>query len=165
MKEKWRKIGSPQGKKQKDFVYKFFKPLKYTNLNSDYNFHLNNNSDFTVEIQDIGIFPNAYFAIQYFKCPNNLEYIEKLKKGILCETPLTKDWEEKKVQYMYEILKLKFNQHPNLKNKLLNTGLRPLVKVSLDSFWGNGFNGQGKNIHGKILDKLRKEFLDNVSIE
>jgi len=163
MKEKWRTLGSPQGKKQKDFIYKFFKPLRYSNHTSDYNFDLNNNSDYPVEILNVGTFPNAYFALQYFKCPTNIEYIEKLKKGILCEVPTAKDWEEKKIQYMYEVLKLKFNQHPNIKNKLLNTGLRPLIKVSLDTFWGDGMNGQGKNTHGKILYKLRKEFLDSIS--
>ena len=71
-------------------------------------------------------------------------------------------WNENKVYYMYRVLELKFRQNPMLIDFLLNTGLRPLVKVSSNSFWGDGSSDDrkivGKNFHGKILCRLRNIF-------
>lgn len=163
MKEKWRKLGSPQGKRQKDFVYRFFKPLKFNKTeNNSFTTGLTNLSNHTVNIPDLGVFPNAHLAFQAYRDINNKEYINNLIKGFFIPEHIqehNRDWEENKIDYMYNVLKYKFSQHQDLRTNLINTGLRPLVKISQDSFWGDGYNGQGKNIHGKLLNKLRSEFL------
>lgn len=159
MKEKWRKIGSPQGKKQKDFVYKYFKHLKYTDNNFNDNINcFSNNSKHSVKTE-LGTFPTAYFAYQAYKRANDIEYLKKLQKGIYCDVDREKDWERNRTKFMYNVLKNKFTQHPEIKEMLLITGLRPLIKISQDNFWGNGLYGHGKNIHGKLLEKIRLEFL------
>jgi predicted NAD-dependent protein-ADP-ribosyltransferase YbiA (DUF1768 family)/protein-tyrosine phosphatase len=160
MKEKWRKIGSPQGKKQKDFVYKFFKYLKY----KDINFNaitdcFSNHSNYKVKTE-LGTFPTAYFAYQAYKDKENIEYLEKMQSGINTVADKPKDWERYRVEYMYSVLKNKFIQNVEIKEILLNTGMRPLVKISEDSFWADGGNGRGKNIHGKLLERIRYEFFE-----
>jgi len=165
MREKWRKLGSPQGKRQKDFVLKFFRSLRYDNrlILHGYAQGMSNHSPHSVDIPEVGLFPTAHHALQSFRSPSNSEYIEKLKQGIYdpsCIDHQKREWETHKVQHMYRILNLKFTQHANLRKNLINTGLRPLIKVSKDSFWGDGGNGQGKNMHGRILAQLRTKFLD-----
>jgi predicted NAD-dependent protein-ADP-ribosyltransferase YbiA (DUF1768 family) len=159
MKEKWRKIGSPQSKRQKDFVHRFFRSLKYTSSYNDINFPFSNNSDHQVTIPEVGTFPNAYFAYQYYKSPDDSRYTENLKNRISNNSDIIDEWEDRKINYMYNILKLKFTQHIELKNMLLNSGLRPLCKISIDKFWGDGFDGTGLNHHGKLLQKIRREML------
>ena len=162
MRDKWRKIGSPQGKKQKDFVYRFFRPLKFNNTdNRNFCVGISNLSEHKVTIPNVGAFPNAHLAFQAYRDINNKDYIDALIKGNLSQNNIqhNRDWEENKIEYMYQVLKYKFSQHEQLRNILVNSGLRPFVKISQDSFWADGGNGQGKNIHGKLLNKLRAEFL------
>lgn len=163
MRDKWRKLGSPQGVRQKDFVHRFFRPLRFSKPEiGGYTIGMHNLSDYTVTIPNVGQFSNAQLAFQYFREPNNKEYVENLLKGKYCQELLTehnRDWEENKINYMYKILEYKFTQHNVLRENLINTGLRPFVKLSHDAFWGDGGNGQGKNIQGKLLNKLRVKFL------
>jgi len=162
MRDKWRKLGSPQGKRQKEFVHKFFRELKYTFPETDYfSIGFDNSSAHPVTIPNIGTFPNAQLAFQSFRKYNNPEYIKKLLQGQFCPEYVIKsdDWEENKLTYMYTVLEYKFRQHNIIRENLMNTGLRPLIRVSTDPYWGNGPNGQGKNWHGKILAKLRTNFL------
>lgn len=161
MREKWRQLGSPQSKHQKDFVLRFFKPLKYGKmLHTNHSIGFDNNSPHTVSISNLGKFPNAYFAFQAFREPDNKEYVKNLENGkeVVCEKQ-SSDWEQNKRKYMMMILEAKFREHSHLRNALTATGLRTLVKSSHDSYWGSGGNGQGHNIHGKILSILREKFL------
>lgn len=68
---------------------------------------------------------------------------------------LRPDWEKVKVGIMEEINRSKFTQHPELKQKLLDTGDRFLMEGVRDNFWGGT-----RNELGKILMKIRKEFRD-----
>lgn len=77
---------------------------------------------------------------------------------------LRKDWEEVKDNIMYEILKQKFTQNPELKDKLLSTGDAELIEGNLwhDNYWGDCSCPKckcitGKNQLGKTLMKLREE--------
>ncbi len=68
------------------------------------------------------------------------------------------DWDAKKVKVMEEICRLKLEQHPYVKRKLLQTGDRPMVEDSpVDSFWGWGPDKKGRNELGKVWMKLREE--------
>ncbi|MHC5541517.1 NADAR family protein [Singulisphaera rosea] len=72
--------------------------------------------------------------------------------------PLRKDWESAKVSIMYEALKAKFTQHPELRETLLGTGDATLVEhTTNDDYWGDGGDGRGKNMLGILLMRLREE--------
>ena len=71
---------------------------------------------------------------------------------------LRKDWESVKLGIMEEIVRNKFSQNPELKQKLIDTGDRLLIEGNdwRDTFWGI-CNGKGQNHLGKILMKIREE--------
>lgn len=72
--------------------------------------------------------------------------------------PLRKDWEEVKDDVMYQAIKYKFEKYPKLQELLLSTGDREIIENSpIDSYWGCGADGLGKNMLGKLLMKLRTE--------
>ncbi len=65
---------------------------------------------------------------------------------------------------MYQGVKYKFTQNENLKKELLATeGSELIEKTRSDSFWGDAPDGSGKNMLGKVLMRLRKEFKDEKS--
>lgn len=70
---------------------------------------------------------------------------------------LRPDWNEVKVNIMYNIVRNKFKQNPELAQKLKNIS-GPITEENTwnDTFWGV-CNGRGKNILGKILTKIRSE--------
>ena len=63
---------------------------------------------------------------------------------------------------MTNIINLKYTQNNNIKNNLLNIGIRPIIYSSIkDDFWGIDKNGDGKNYLGAILTKIKNELLIN----
>ena len=87
------------------------------------------------------------------------------ENGSLFKIKLRADWEEVKDQIMYQIVKAKFEQNPNLKEKLINTGSAELIEGTTwhDNYWGNCTcekckNIEGQNHLGKILMQVRNEF-------
>jgi hypothetical protein len=72
--------------------------------------------------------------------------------------PLRPDWENVKLQEMYNVVHAKFTQNEELQQKLLDTGDAELIEGNVwkDSFWGV-YNGKGENHLGKILMKVRAE--------
>lgn len=63
---------------------------------------------------------------------------------------------------MYGLVKAKFEQHPELAEKLLAIEGNIIEKTPKDSFWGMVWNEktnryEGKNYLGKILDRVKKE--------
>ena len=73
---------------------------------------------------------------------------------------LRSDWEEVKVGLMYEIVKAKFEQNPDLAQRLIATGDKKLIEGNTwgDTFWGiNIKTGAGENHLGKILMRIREE--------
>ncbi|KAH9932389.1 uncharacterized protein B0H18DRAFT_987921 [Fomitopsis serialis] len=66
------------------------------------------------------------------------------------------DWFDVNISVMDAILEAKFTQHPELREMLLGTGESSLIEDSpVDSFWGWGRDGQGRNELGKALMRLR----------
>jgi N-glycosidase YbiA len=91
--------------------------------------------------------------IRNLKSPN-----EAAREGRRRDLPLRKDWESAKDNIMFEALRAKFQQHPDLKKILLETGDATLVEhTENDSYWGDGGNGKGKNMLGRLLMKVREE--------
>lgn len=71
-----------------------------------------------------------------------------------------KDWAEVKESIMEELLRLKLEQNPYVKKKLLETKDYLIVEDSpKDNFWGWGKDRQGNNNLGKLWMKLRDELL------
>ena len=58
---------------------------------------------------------------------------------------------------MEEVLYLKFKQHPDLRNLLMNTGAADIIYAEAsDPYWGEGPVGQGQNELGKAIVRVRE---------
>jgi ribA/ribD-fused uncharacterized protein len=70
--------------------------------------------------------------------------------------PLRPDWEAVKAAVMREAVLAKFSQHPDLRRALLWTGEATLVEhTRRDAVWGDGGDGRGRNLLGRILMDAR----------
>lgn len=83
------------------------------------------------------------------------------------QRPLRPDWEQVKEDVMRTALRAKFDQHAELRLRLLATGDAPLVEhTANDSYWGDGGDGSGRNRLGALLmevrDELRGETADST---
>ncbi len=73
---------------------------------------------------------------------------------------LRSDWEQVKLGIMEEVVRAKFQQNPDLREKLIATGNATLVEGNYwhDTFWGvDSKTGEGENHLGQILMKVRAE--------
>lgn len=139
MRDKWRKIGSPQTYLQKKFVQKFFEPLKvyHTHKNSIL-LGFSNLSSHPIELENIGKFDNCELAIKYYINTNGNINIEELNN----------------------IFDKKIYQNKNIQRNLLNTGLRPIIYIYTKNNLEDKFD---KNIMGKILTNIRKKLYENYT--
>ncbi len=82
------------------------------------------------------------------------DIIDKYKSKVT----IIRGWDAKiKCKIMLKVLRAKFGQNEHLKKLLLDTGNRTLIESSpRDSYWGR-YNGNGINMLGKLLMKVRKE--------
>lgn len=69
------------------------------------------------------------------------------------------DWDSVRVVKMRLGLRAKFEQNPELKQKLLDTGSDHLEETNQwgDAYWGVS-SGKGKNVLGELLMELRDSF-------
>jgi ribA/ribD-fused uncharacterized protein len=82
-----------------------------------------------------------------------------LAKRVAYSVPCDPDWDTRKVEVMRRVLRCKF-ACPTLKALLLGTGKRTLVEhTKNDKFWGDGGDGSGQNMLGKMLMELREELM------
>lgn len=88
----------------------------------------------------------------------------RLKDGTFIKIDLRPDWEEVKDQIMYEVVKAKFEQNSELREKLLATEDAELIEGTTwhDNYWGNCtcprcVNKMGRNQLGKNLMRVREE--------
>jgi ribA/ribD-fused uncharacterized protein len=72
--------------------------------------------------------------------------------------PLRPDWESVKDAIMRQVVRAKFGQHAELREILLRTGDAQIVEhTEKDAYWGDGGDGSGKNMLGRILMEVRDE--------
>lgn len=166
MREKWRKIGSPQTYQQKKFIYLLCKPVIFFRAyKTGKTAGFSNFTCFPVHIEGFGTFPSSEAAIQAYKNPSDEEYVKKQENA---RTPViskrlgnkifSEDWENNKEKLMVNILRCKFDQNPYIKEVLLNTYLSPIVyDIKRDDVWGVGM-GDGQNLLGKALCKIKTEY-------
>lgn len=69
---------------------------------------------------------------------------------------LRSDWDRIRVRVMFDLVLLKFEQHPDLAVKLIATGDKLLEEGNHwnDKFWGT-VDGEGRNVLGNILMSVR----------
>ncbi len=71
---------------------------------------------------------------------------------------LRSDWEQKKLEVMWQGVVKKFLTHTDIQTILLNTGEELLIENSdRDYFWGCGQDKTGENQLGKMLMRVRQE--------
>jgi len=71
---------------------------------------------------------------------------------------LREDWEQVKDDVMRDVVRAKFTQHTHILSILLGTGDALIVEhTANDSYWGDGGDGHGKNMLGKIIMQVRDE--------
>ncbi|WP_448550067.1 GTP cyclohydrolase II [Thalassotalea fusca] len=73
------------------------------------------------------------------------------------------DWKDIRYDRMFEIVKAKFEQHKTLAYYLVSTKDCVIKEHShKDSYWGDGGDGNGQNMLGKILMTIRESLLQTV---
>lgn len=106
-----------------------------------------------------------YFQAQKF---DDEDYRQKIRKtaspmiaarlGRSRKQKLRRDWEAVKIDVMRKAVEAKFTQHEELRTLLLSTEESKLVEhTENDDFWGDGGDGRGKNMLGRILMQLREK--------
>ena len=109
---------------------------------------------------------HAYQASHFFEAaPRLVEDIftaksahEAFKIARANTNKIPKDWDERKILVMEDIVRHKLEQNPYILHKLLQTGNREIVEDSpKDSFWGWGPDRKGRNELGRIWMELRTE--------
>lgn len=104
-----------------------------------------------------------YFQAQKFVGTEHEDAIRRAKTPKLAanlgrsrEHPLRPDWEQVKDAVMEDAVRAKFAQHADLRRILLETGDALIVEHRAgDSYWGDGPDGSGRNMLGRILMKVR----------
>ncbi|OOE64886.1 hypothetical protein BZG20_13760 [Salinivibrio sp. IB868] len=107
-----------------------------------------------------------YYQAQKFQSKKHREQIRcaaspMLAKSIahqLLEQFGRTDWVKVRDSFMLTALRTKFSQHPDLADKLRNTGARLLVELTKnDEYWGDPGDGSGQNRLGQLLMQVRAE--------
>lgn len=155
MRDKWRKIGSPQTYYQKKFVYKMFQAFNFNKIYKPLaqQKHCNYLS-YTVEVPEYKIFENIMDAF------NELYelYKENDKHAVFTKIKICKN--NVKDAIMEYLICLKIEQHEIIRINLLNTYLRPIIAtIENDEYWGVGKIGDGDNKYGKIMTNIKYKYL------
>ena len=175
MRDRWRIIGSPQTYAQKEFIRQLFYPIYYNTYGNVEYKYLSTFSKHSVHLGGFGngelsfLFPTAEAGYQAYKNPTDLDYVlkqvnsssPKVSKELGKVVELRNDWENIKEGIMKNVIKAKFNQHPDIRELLMCTGLRIIIKCSKrTSFW----NTSKENRMGKLLMEVRKEISNRFEI-
>jgi ribA/ribD-fused uncharacterized protein len=132
-------------------------------------FPLDNFAPFGLTMDD-EYFQTSEHAFQYLKfVDTNKEVAESIKKSFSPnnarsiahenKTSRLANWSDIKYEKMEEVLKLKVEQNPIVKECLLNTKDYLIAECCIDedTDWGVDNNNQGENHLGKIWMKIRDE--------
>lgn len=70
--------------------------------------------------------------------------------------PIVEDFDEKRASIMRQAIRYQYHQNPMLMRWLKETGKATLIEEApWDDYFGTGRNGDGKNVHGKLLMEFR----------
>jgi len=127
----------------------------------------NNFSAHAIEF-DGRLYPTSEHAYQAAKCtdPQGREAIRNARSPLqakmlangLYRAARDPDWGSKKVAVLEEILRAKVAQHPEAQEALRKSGNEDIIEDSPeDYFWGEGADGSGQNMLGRLWMKIRSE--------
>jgi N-glycosidase YbiA len=124
---------------------------------------------------DKQIWPTSehYFQAQKFENAAYRQQIRKANSPIIAarlgrdrRQKLRRNWESVKVGVMRTAVLAKFEQHEDLRALLLSTGDAKLVEhTANDDYWGDGGDGSGKNMLGRILMQVRDSLRQAQAVE
>lgn len=98
-------------------------------------------------------FAGTKFETAVRKCDSAKEAAEMGRERSL---PLRSDWLQVRDDVMREAVYAKFSQNEDCKKTLLSTGDAELIEhTTNDSYWGDGGDGSGQNMLGRILMETR----------
>ena len=111
-----------------------------------------------------------YFEAQKFVGTPHADQIRQVKTpkdaakmGREWSRPLPSDWEQIKDDIMRKAVLRKFENHADIREKLLSTGDELIVENAPgDYYWGCGADGSGKNMLGQILVEVREIVRDRI---
>lgn len=126
-------------------------------------FFLSNFYESSVEYDGI-TYQNSEAAFQSAKLTDKIERLKfadlspSAAKKMGRHVNLRSDWEQVKIGIMHDIVKAKFEQNADIRQKLLDTGDAYLEEGNNwgDKTWGT-VDGEGSNHLGKILMQVREE--------
>jgi ribA/ribD-fused uncharacterized protein len=135
-----------------EFYFQYFKRA----------FHVSTITNPDIKMAEINKCKN-YFNDSTYKNPNGAYSIGH--EGL--EGFDAKGWDEIKVKVMEGAIFAKFSQNPLLREMLKATAIdsRRLLQLKTDAIWGPGSDGQGANLLGVCLMKVRKALLEGKQIE
>lgn len=127
----------------------------------------NNFSAHAVEFQG-KLYPTSEHAYQAAKCidPGGREEIRNARSPLQAKSLANEkyraakdpEWGSKKVAVLEEILRAKLEQHVEAQEALRKSGHEQIVEDSpTDYYWGEGADGSGLNMLGKLWMKIRDE--------
>ncbi len=91
-------------------------------------------------------------AVRLAKSP-----MEAARIGRNRDLTMRADWEGVRDGIMLEAVWAKFTQYSNLRELLLSTGNATIVEhTTNDNYWGDGGDGSGKNVLGRVLMEVRE---------
>lgn len=155
MKDKWRKIGSPQTHQQKKFVYKLFEPI---NINKIYKHNVFSHK---ISIENID-FLHIFHVYNFYKQTFEKDPFNKIFNKFDTNNKL---WNDIKEIIMEFIVETSMETNKELKENLLNSYLRPIIAYLYgDNIWGIGKDSTGENRLGIILNKLRLKYINRRAI-
>ena len=143
-------------------------PKSIESFSGEYSF-LSNFHPCEVEYEDV-IYPtveHAYQAAKTLNLKDRRRIARALRPGIAKRigrsVVLRDDWEEIKLDVMYELVFAKFAESAGLQAKLFDTADVELIERNYwnDTFWGI-CGGVGENHLGKILMRVRTELLGEL---
>lgn len=125
------------------------------------------NIEFVMPNNEVYTFPSAEHLYQALKNDNPAYWklISKQSspgkaKQLGSRAIVSKSFNDKKIQIMYETVLAKFTQNSDLADKLVATGNELLFEANDwgDKFWGvDSLSGEGFNLLGQQLMKVRKQ--------
>lgn len=170
IKERWKQIIVPASFRQRCFLQRFLHPLFFARARKgSFKEALASTSEHPV-VTSLGCFPTLEHAFQSHKWPSHKEYVERVRRartpayakqlGFRGPFPNAPSPSWRVENLMYDLLVLKFHQNLKARENLLNTGLRPFIRFErFDLKWGRNEKGEGKNLYGALLEKVRLAFL------
>jgi N-glycosidase YbiA len=107
-----------------------------------------------------------YFQAQKFTKASDAEEVRQAKTpeiaarlGRSRKKKIRPDWDRARISVMRTALRAKFDQHTDLRDLLLSTGEAKIVEhTDNDDFWGDGGDGSGQNMLGRLLRRSAPSF-------